>query len=155
MAVQRCPCPVEKLLMKEKLAKLKENLTGEKLKHNLKKTLQFIANPRLILCFMIGWLITNGWSYVMFGLGTYYQIEWMIAVSGAYLAFLWLPISPEKIITCAIALALLRWLFPNDQKTLAVLRDWYEKAKGALRSHKERKAQEKADKDGDIPADKA
>lgn len=131
--------------MKEKFAKLKENLTGEKLRQNLKKTLQFIANPRLILCFMIGWLITNGWSYIMFGFGTYYEIEWMIAVAGAYLAFLWLPISPEKLVTIAIAVALLRWLFPGDQKTLAVLRGWYDKAKNAVRTRRERKAEEKAE----------
>ena len=129
--------------MKELLAKLKDNLTGEKLKQNLKKAVQFIANPRLILCFMIGWMITNGWSYILFGLGTYLGIEWMIAVGGAYMALLWLPLTPEKIITCAIAIALLRWLFPNDKKTLAVLRGWYEKAKAAFRARKERKADEK------------
>ena len=131
--------------MKELLAKLKDNLTGEKLKHNLKKTWQFIANPRLLLCWLIAWIITNGWSYIMFGIGTYYEIEWMIAVSGAYLAFLWLPISPEKLVTCAIALALLRWLFPGDQKTLAVLKGWYAKAKAAIQTRRERKAEEKAD----------
>ena len=130
--------------MKELLAKLKDNLTGEKLKQNLKKAVQFIANPRLILCFMIGWMITNGWSYILFGLGTYLGIEWMIAVGGAYMALLWLPFTPEKIITCAIAIALLRWLFPNDKKTLAVLRGWYEKAKAAFRARKERKADEKS-----------
>lgn len=130
--------------MKELLEKLKDNLTGEKLKQNLKKTVQFIANPRLILCFMLGWMITNGWSYAMFGLGTYLGIEWMIAVGGAYMALLWLPFTPEKIITCAIALALLRWLFPGDKKTLAVLRGWYEKAKNAFHARKERKAAEKA-----------
>lgn len=130
--------------MKELLAKLKSNLTGDKLKHNLKKTLQFIANPRLLLCLLIGWLITNGWSYILFGIGTYYEINWMVAVSGAYLAFLWLPISPEKLVTCAIALALLRWLYPNDTKTLAVLRGWYEKAKAAVQRRRERKAEEKA-----------
>lgn len=130
--------------MKELLAKLKDNLTGEKLKHNLKKTWQFIANPRLLICFLIGWLITNGWSYVMFAVGTICEIEWMIAVSGAYLAFLWLPISPEKLVTIAIAIALLRWLFPGDQKTLAVMRGWYEKAKAAVRTRRERKAEEKA-----------
>ena len=129
--------------MKELLAKLKDNLTGEKLKQNLKKAVQFIANPRLILCFMIGWMITNGWSYILFGLGTYLGIEWMIAVGGAYMALLWLPFTPEKIITCAIAIALLRWLFPNDKKTLAVLHGWYEKAKAAFRARKERKADEK------------
>ena len=130
--------------MKERLSKLKENLTGEKLRHNLKKTLQFIANPRLILCWVIAWIITNGWSYVLFGLGTYFEQEWMIALSGAYLAFLWLPISPEKLVTCAIAIALLRWLFPGDTKTLAVLHRWYEKAKAAIHARRERKAQEKA-----------
>lgn len=130
--------------MKELLEKIKDNLTGEKLKQNLRKTWQFIANPRLLLCWLIAWVITNGWSYIMFGFGTYYEVEWMIAVSGAYLAFLWLPISPEKIITCAIAIALLRWLFPNDQKTLAVLKGWYDKAKSAVRARRERKAGEKS-----------
>ena len=138
--------------MKELLAKIKDNLTGDKLKQNLKKTVQFIANPRLLLCWLIAWIITNGWSYILFGIGTYYEIEWMIAVSGAYLAFLWLPISPEKLVTCAIAIALLRWLFPGDQKTLAVLRSWYEKAKAAVKTHRARKAEEKSaeEKSGEV-----
>ena len=132
-------------MMKELLGKIKDNLTGEKLKQNLKKTWQFIVNPRLLLCWLIAWIITNGWSYILFGIGTYYEVEWMIAVSGAYLAFLWLPISPEKIVTCAIAIALLRWLFPGDQKTLAVLKGWYAKARNAIRTRKDRKAAEKAE----------
>ena len=130
--------------MKELLARLKDNLTGEKLRYNLKKTLQFIGNPRLLLCLALGWLITNGWSYIMFGLGSYLEINWMVAVSGAYLAFLWLPISPEKLVTFAIAIALLRWLFPGDQKTLAVLHRWYEKTRAAVNRHRERRAEEKA-----------
>ena len=130
--------------MKELFARLKDNLTGEKLRHNLKKTLQFIGNPRLLLCLALGWLITNGWSYIMFGIGTYLEINWMVAVSGAYLAFLWLPISPEKLVTFAIAIALLRWLFPGDQKTLAVLHRWYEKTRAAVNRHRERRAEEKA-----------
>ena len=129
--------------MKELLARLKDNLTGEKLRYNLKKTLQFIGNPRLLLCLALGWLITNGWSYILFGIGTYLEINWMVAVSGAYLAFLWLPISPEKLVTFAIAIALLRWLFPGDQKTLAVLHRWYEKTKAAVNRHRERRADEK------------
>ena len=132
-------------MMKELLGKIKDNLTGEKLKQILKKTWQFIVNPRLLLCWLIAWIITNGWSYILFGIGTYCGIEWMIAVSGAYLAFLWLPISPEKIVTCAIAIALLRWLFPGDQKTLAVLKGWYAKARNAIRTRKDRKAAEKAE----------
>ena len=135
------------MAMKDLLVKLKDNLTGEKLKQNVRKAVQFIANPRLILCFMIGWMITNGWSYIVFGLGTYFGIEWMIALGGAYMALLWLPFTPEKIITCAIAIALLRWLFPGDTKTLAVLRGWYEKAREAVHARRERKAAEKAAED--------
>ena len=110
------------------------------MKEKLKKILQFSLNPRLLLCVAIGWMITNGWSYVMFGIGTYFEIGWMIAVSGAYLAFLWIPISPEKIVTFGIAIALLRFLFPNDTKTLGVLRELYHKAKDTFRRKKKKEA---------------
>ena len=113
-------------------------MSKEKIKHYLKKAILFLTNPRLLLCLAIGWMITNGWSYLLFGIGTYFQIGWMIAVSGAYLAFLWLPISPEKIATFAIAIVLLRFLFPNDTKTLGVLRELYHKAKNAISKKKEK-----------------
>lgn len=94
----------------------------KKLRSYGKVALQFLLNPRLLLCFGIAWMITNGWSYVLFGVGTYFEIPWMLAVSGAYLAFLWIPATPEKILTVAIAIALLRFFFPNDEKTLGVLK---------------------------------
>lgn len=119
----------------------------QKLKSFCKTALQFILNPRLLLCCAIAWMITNGWSYVLFGLGTWLQIQWMMAVAGAYLAFLWLPVSPEKIVTVTIAIFLLRRLFPNDQKTLGILKQTYANVKEALslkkQKHKEKK-QEKA-----------
>lgn len=99
------------------------------MKQKLKKILLFFTNPRLLLCFLLAWLITNGWSYILFGLGTVFQIPWMTAVAGAYLAFLWLPVSPEKIVTFAIAIFLLKRLFPGDQKTLAVLRELRDKVR--------------------------
>ena len=108
------------------------------IKQKLKKIIQFILNPRLLLCFGLAWLITNGWSYVLFGIGTYFGIGWMIAIAGAYLTFLWLPISPEKIVTVAIAIVLLRFLFPHDEKTLAVLKDMKDKIKEKIRRKKEK-----------------
>ena len=96
-------------------------------KEKIKKVLLFISNPRLILCLLLAWFITNGWSYVMLGIGTYYKIEWIVAVASGYLAFLWLPLSPEKIVTVAIAIALLRIIFPNDVKTLKILKDLHKK----------------------------
>lgn len=97
------------------------------MKDKIKKIIQFIMNPHLILCIGIAWLITNGWSYLLLGIGTCCNIEWMIVVASAYLAFLWLPISPEKIITIVIAMALLRYFFPNDKKTLGILKQMKEK----------------------------
>ncbi|MDO5400986.1 MAG: hypothetical protein Q4F17_08410 [Eubacteriales bacterium] len=108
----------------------------------LKKFLQFIANPRLLLCFAIAWLITNGWSYLMLAAGAYFKIGWMTTVATAYLAFLWLPFSPEKIATFAIAITLLRALYPNDQKTLAVLKRFHRKAKAAIQKQKEKHRRE-------------
>ncbi len=108
------------------------------IKEKFKKIIQFLINPRFLFCFGIAWMITNGWSYILFGVGTYYGIDWMVAVSGAYLAFLWLPISPEKIVTVLIAMWLLKLLFPNDQKTLGVLKEMYEKYKIKRKSKKKK-----------------
>lgn len=93
----------------------------EKWKNRIRKLLKFLLNPRFVVCFGIAWFFTNGWSYVMMGLGAFFHIPWMMAVAGAYLTYLWLPISPEKLVTFALSIVLLKWLFPNDQETLAVL----------------------------------
>ena len=85
----------------------------------IKRLLILLLNWRFLICFGLAWMITNGWSYVLFALGTLTGSTWMLAVSGAYLAFLWLPISPEKVVTCAIALILVRLLFPKHQKALS------------------------------------
>ena len=111
----------------------------EKIKKWLKTAVLFLLNPRLLFCFGIAWVITNGWSYILFGLGTYFEIGWMVAVAGAYLTFLWFPFSPEKLLTVAIAIGLLKWLFPRDQKTLAVLVKMKAKVLGAIRNRKNKK----------------
>lgn len=115
----------------------------EKIRTKGKKVLQFLFNPRLLLCIAIGWMITNGWSYVLAGLGTLLDIKWMMYVGGAYIGLLWFPFTPEKIFTVAIAIFLLKVLFPGDTKTLAVLREMYESAKSKIKLHKEKKASEK------------
>lgn len=116
------------------------------MKNKLKRVLQFIMNPRLLICIVVAWFITNGWSYILLGFGTYFKIDWMVAVAGAYLAFLWLPISPEKIVTFAIALMLLRCFFPEDKNTLAVLKSLYEKARSAVKNKREEKHDSKQSK---------
>lgn len=118
----------------------------EKIKSFCTTLVQFLLNPRLLLCWGIAWMITNGWSYVLLGLGTWLQNEWMIGVAGAYLTFLWLPVSPEKLVTTAIAIALLRRLFPRDQKTLGILRQIAAKTKQAFRLKKQQRQEKKQKK---------
>jgi hypothetical protein len=101
--------------------------------------LQFLFNPRFLLCFGIAWMITNGWSYLLLILGSYFDIGWMMAVSGAYIAFLWLPVSPEKIVTVSIAIVLLKFLFPRDKKTLGVLQDIISRTKQKSTAAKQRR----------------
>ena len=99
------------------------------IKSKAKTVLNFIFNPRLLFCVGVGWMITNGWAYVGIGIGTVFKINWLVAVSTGYLAFLWFPFTPEKIVTLLIAMWLLKVLFPNDTKTLAVVRDAYNRLK--------------------------
>ena len=119
------------------------------MKQKLKKIIQFILNPRLLLCLGIAWMITNGWSYVLLAVGTWLGSGWMIGIASAYLAFLWLPISPEKIVTVAIAMGLLCFLFPGDKKTLGILKDMYAKLKTAVQLKKEQKQQKRQEEDPD------
>ena len=107
------------------------------LKQRLKLWLRLILNWRFLICFGLAWMITNGWSYVLFALGTLTQNAWMLGISGAYLAFLWLPISPEKVVTCAIALVLVKFLFPKHQSALKA------QVKEIFRSDKEKPKKEK------------
>ena len=103
----------EKVKKGEKKKSPRSEKTRGKWKKTLRLWLRLILNWRFLVCFGIGWIITNGWSYILFALGWLFQNEWMLGIASAYLAFLWLPISPEKVVTVAIALFLVRKLFPR------------------------------------------
>ena len=113
-----------------------KRFTKDNLKKWIKTTVGFILNPRLLLCFGIAWMITNGWAYVLLGLGIFFDSVWMQAVGGAYLGLLWIPMTPEKILTVAISIFLLRVLFPKDEKTLGVLIDIKNKAVSAVKGRR-------------------
>lgn len=111
----------------------------EKIREVVGKWFGLLLNPRFLLCFGIGWMITNGWAYVMLGFGVLFDVGWASALAGAYLTFLWIPMTPEKLLTVAIAILLLRWFFPDDEKTLGVLRELYSKTKTAFLDRYKRK----------------
>ncbi len=81
-----------------------------------------LTNPRLLFCLAVGWFLTNGWAYCALGVGVYFETDWMRNVATVYLGLLWLPGTPEKIITVGIAIALLQLWFPSDTRTLALLK---------------------------------
>ena len=81
----------------------------------LKKWLLVILNPKLLLCLFIAWMITNGGSYFFTALGTALDITWMTVAGTAYMGLLWVPFTPEKILTVVIAIFLMRLLFPRRQ----------------------------------------
>ncbi len=109
-------------------------LNKEKIKEKVKKWVLFLLNPRLLLCLFIAWMITNGWSYLVTAIGVYFEITWLTALGAAYAGLLWLPFTPEKIVTVIIAIFLLKTIFPGDRKTLAVLREELRAAKAAFRN---------------------
>lgn len=103
------------------------------MKYKIKKIINFFLNPHLIVCLGIGWFITNGWAYLAFFIGMALGQSWIYSTAAAYLTLLWIPFTPEKIITVIIAIWLLSKLFPNDTKSLSVLRALRKKYIGAKR----------------------
>jgi hypothetical protein len=65
--------------------------------------IKYLKDPKLFLSFLIAWMITNGWSYILLGLGVFLKIKWMQVVATGYLAILWLPCTPEKLITIPLS----------------------------------------------------
>ena len=113
-----------------------------RLRQWIRIAVRFVFNPRLILCFFLAWMITNGWSYVALGLGIWLDILWLKVLSGVYLGFLWVPFTPEKIVTLIIAIFFLRLLFPKDEQTLGVLTGLYRKTIASKKSPGKEKKRE-------------
>lgn len=87
----------------------------------LRKAADILLNPRLLLCFGIAWLITNGWAYLAVILGTLFHIKWLTGIGTGYLAIIWMPFTPEKAITISIAIFLFKKLFSKDHETKSKL----------------------------------
>ncbi len=129
---------------KKDIKSLVKKLT-EKAKIILKKIVSFLLNPHLLICFGIAWMITNGWSYLFLFFGSIFKIRWMFVVATAYLGFLWIPFTPEKIVTVIISIFLLKIIFPNDTRTLAILEKDFKKLKDSLKLKKNKRKKHNAD----------
>lgn len=87
----------------------------------IKIWLKRLLNWRFLICFGIAWMITNGWAYIFISLGTILKIDWMRNIGVGYMALLWMPWTPEKLITIPIAIWLLKKIFPKNYELIAEL----------------------------------
>lgn len=76
----------------------------------------YIRDYRTFISFLLAWTITNGWCYVFIILGSTLNIKWMKITGWSYLAFLWLPTTPEKIITIPLGVGIKKVLFGRKKK---------------------------------------
>ena len=72
-----------------------------------------VFSKEFILCFVLAWMITNGWAYLFMGIGMLLKSNLLISISAFYLAIIWFPFTPEKILTAAIALWMKKKIFNN------------------------------------------
>jgi len=81
----------------------------------LQQRIKPYLKPTMFISFGIAWIITNGWAYIMLGIGIYGNISWAKVVATSYLAVLWLPITPEKLITIPLAIWLQKIIFKKER----------------------------------------
>ena len=105
----------------------------------IKIWLKRLLNWRFLICFGIAWMITNGWAYIFISLGAILKIDWMRNIGVGYMALLWMPWTPEKLITIPIAIWLLKKIFPKNYELIAELENELSKLKKKNPSVRRRK----------------
>lgn len=132
---------------------MKQKATKGALREKLRPWLRALTNPHLLVSLGIAWFITNGWAYCAVGIGWYLEIGWLLNAGTVWLGILWMPGTPEKLFTFAIAIGILKLLFPDDTRTLAMIHrkrtqlmertklEW-QKLRGKLRRKKEKNSHE-------------
>jgi len=70
--------------------------------------------PSAFLVFAIAWMITNGWAYIAFWIGIQFDIAWAKWVGTAYLTILWMPFTPEKLVTFPLAILIHKIIFKKS-----------------------------------------
>lgn len=86
--------------------------------HFLKSAWLYIRDWRTFVSFLIAWMITNGWCYVFIILGSWLKIKWMRITGWSYLAFLWLPVTPEKVVTIPLGMGIKKILFRRKKNEI-------------------------------------
>ena len=101
---------------------MKQKHAKQNWKDKLRPWLRALTNPHLLISLVIAWFITNGWAYCAVGIGWYLDIPALLRIGTVWLGLLWVPGTPEKLLTFGLAMGILRLLFPDDTRTLAMVR---------------------------------
>ena len=87
----------------------------------LKKIKTYIApflNWRILVIYVPIWFIMSGWTYLFIFLGTKYRVGWMLAAGTFWATVLWLPFTPEKLITVPLTILVYVKLFGSGNEKL-------------------------------------
>ena len=68
---------------------------------------------RILICYLPFWFIASGWTYIALAIGN----AWWKTIAGVWLAWLWTPFCPEKLITIPLTIWLHKKIFPNKSTT--------------------------------------
>ena len=86
-----------------------------------KEKLKPFLKPTIAISFFIAWFITNGWCYLLIAIGR----GWVRGVAITYAGILWLPFTPEKLITIPLAVWIQKILFIKKEKVRRKARPFY------------------------------
>ena len=86
-----------------------------KLFNKIKTYISPFLNWRILVIYVPIWFIMSGWTYLFIFLGTRYKISWMLAAGTFWATILWLPITPEKLLTIPLTMWIyIRWRNKED-----------------------------------------
>ena len=86
-------------------------------------------NWRILVIYVPIWFLMSGWTYLFIFLGTKHHITWMLTAGTFWATVLWLPMTPEKLLTIPLTLLIYyRWKGQIDEKLAAMVveakQDW-------------------------------
>ena len=87
-----------------------------KLFNKIKTYISPFLNWRILIIYLPIWFIMSGWTYLFIYLGTRHHISWMLAAGTFWATVLWLPITPEKLITIPLTLLIYIRVFGRGNK---------------------------------------
>ena len=75
-------------------------------------------NWRILIIYVPIWFLMSGWTYLFIFLGTKYSVGWMLAAGTFWATVLWLPFTPEKLITVPLTILVYVKLFGSGNEKL-------------------------------------